>query len=120
MLLQLFKDRNQRNHLSQLLLWKLRASDSPVPLLFRFQLGEIESCWNQIKTLALDSGVVSGNNHKHNRQRVTVIFQYILFFFQMKIFDKNKDGRLDLNDLARYLSYLIKLSKMPTSQINDV
>lgn len=23
--------------------------------------------------------------------------------FQMKIFDRNKDGRLDLNDLARYM-----------------
>lgn len=28
--------------------------------------------------------------------------QWIIFVLQMKIFDKNKDGCLDLNDLARY------------------
>lgn len=34
---------------------------------------------------------------------ITLMSLIYLFFLQMKIFDKNKDGRLDLNDLARYL-----------------
>ena len=42
---------------------------------------------------------------KYYRFTLGGLFHCILFLLQMKIFDKSKDGRLDLNDLARYFFF---------------
>ncbi len=93
----------------ELPLWKPTVSDSLFLLVHRFQF---EKDWFTLKVrlndeLALESQVVWGYNQEQNWWKHFSNFhvsQYILLFLQMKIFDKNKDGCLDLNDLARYFS----------------
>lgn len=74
-----------------------------------FNLEETGSRSKSDRMMTFESQVVWGNDGQRGRTGTLAVAQcyfhasqYIRVFLQMKIFDKNKDGCLDLNDLARY------------------